>query len=45
MKWAVKHGIIGGVTTNTLVPSGTATRAQAAQMFMSFYNFILDELD
>ena len=40
MSWAVKHGIISGVTTSTLVPAGTATRAQAAQMFMSFYDFL-----
>ena len=40
MSWAVKHGIISGVTTSTLVPAGTATRAQAAQMFMSFSDFL-----
>lgn len=40
MSWAVKYGIISGVTTTTLVPAGTATRAQAAQMFMSFYDFL-----
>ena len=31
--WAVKHGIISGMGNNMLDPRGTATRAQAAQIF------------
>ena len=34
--WAVEHGIITGVTDTTLVPQGTATRAQCAAMLMRF---------
>ena len=34
--WAVEHGIISGVTDTTLVPQGTATRAQCAAMLMRF---------
>ena len=36
MSWAVENGIITGVTATTLVPQGTATRAQAAAMLMRF---------
>ncbi len=36
MAWAVEHGIISGVTDTTLVPQGTATRAQCAAMLMRF---------
>ena len=36
MAWAVEHGIITGVTDTTLVPQGTATRAQCAAMLMRF---------
>lgn len=36
MAWAVENGIITGVTATTLVPQGTATRAQAAAMLMRF---------
>lgn len=32
MRWAVKHGIISGMTANTLDPQGTLTRAQIATM-------------
>ena len=36
MSWAVENGIITGVTESTLVPQGTATRAQCAAMLMRF---------
>ena len=36
MQWACGEGIITGVTESTLVPQGTATRAQAAAMLMRF---------
>lgn len=36
MQWACGAGIIGGVTTSTLLPEGTATRAQVATMLMRF---------
>ena len=36
MAWAVEKGIVTGVTATTLVPQGTATRAQAAAMLMRF---------
>ena len=36
MRWAVENGVISGVTANTLVPQGTATRAQCAAMLMRF---------
>ena len=36
MAWAVEHGIISGVTDTTLVPQGTATRAQCAAILMRF---------
>lgn len=35
-QWACGAGIIEGVTDSTLVPGGTATRAQAATMLMRF---------
>ena len=36
MQWACGSGVITGVTDTTLVPQGTATRAQAAAMLMRF---------
>ena len=36
MAWAVEKGIIEGVTDTTIVPAGTATRAQCAAMLMRF---------
>ena len=36
IKWAVEHGIITGMTDTTLVPQGSATRAQCAAMLMRF---------
>ena len=36
MAWAVEHGIITGMTDTTIVPQGTATRAQCAAMLMRF---------
>lgn len=37
MAWAVKNEIITGVTYTRLNPTGNATRAAVAQMFMNFY--------
>lgn len=39
MGWAVRNGVIGGVTNTTLCSNNTATRAEVAQMFMNFYDF------
>lgn len=36
MGWAVAKGLISGVTESTLVPGGSATRAQAAMILMRF---------
>ena len=36
VSWAVSEGIIAGMTETTLVPRGTATRAQTAVLFMGF---------
>ena len=36
MSWAIDEGIITGMTDTTLVPQGTATRAQCAAIFMRF---------
>ena len=36
MAWAVEHSIITGMTDTTIVPQGTATRAQCAAMLMRF---------
>ncbi len=36
LAWAVGEGIINGITTTTLSPKGTATRAQAAVMLKKF---------
>lgn len=35
-KWAVKNNIISGRTSKTLVPKGTATRAEVATILMRF---------
>ncbi len=40
--WAVENGIVTGVTTTTLVPQGTATRAQAAAMLMRYMENIAE---
>lgn len=40
MSWAVKNSIVTGVTTTRLNPTGTATRAEAAQMLMNFYSYL-----
>ena len=40
MQWACGAGIITGVTDATLVPQGTATRAQCAAMLMRFVEAI-----
>ena len=36
MRWAVERGIIGGFSDGRLAPQGQATRAQVAQILMSF---------
>ncbi len=36
MKWAVGAGLISGRTATTIVPGGTATRAEAATLLMRF---------
>ena len=36
MTWAVENGIIQGMTETTLVPKGTATRAQVATILMRY---------
>lgn len=36
LAWAVENGIIAGQGNGTLSPGGQATRAQVAQMFMSY---------
>ncbi len=36
MKWANAEGLITGRTTAALVPSGNATRAETAAIFMRF---------
>ena len=38
IRWAVDQGILGGTNDNRLLPQGSATRAEAAQMMMNFYN-------
>lgn len=41
MSWAVAEGLISGMTETTLVPKGTATRAQVATILMRFVNYVL----
>ena len=38
--WAVENGILSGFGNGQLVPGGTATRAQAAQMLKNFMESI-----
>lgn len=40
MCWAYKAGVVTGTTGSRLNPQGTASRAEAAQMIMSFYIFL-----
>jgi len=40
MKWAVAAGLINGMTDTTIVPQGTAIRAQVAAMVQRLDNFI-----
>ncbi len=42
MAWAVREGIISGMTETTLAPKATANRAQAARMLMKYREY-LDE--
>ena len=41
MQWACGSGIVTGVTESTLVPQGTATRAQCAAMLMRFIEGVI----
>ena len=41
MQWACGSGIVTGVTDSTLVPQGTATRAQCAAMLMRFIEGVI----
>ncbi|MDY3013659.1 MAG: phage tail tip lysozyme [Evtepia sp.] len=43
MSWANAEGIITGMTSTTLVPKGTATRAQAAVIFYRFCETVVPE--
>ena len=36
MAWAIEKGVVTGVTSTTLAPQATATRAQAATILMRF---------
>ena len=36
MEWAIARGVIDGMTSNTLQPQGTATRAHCATIFMRY---------
>ena len=36
MRWAVSQKLINGMTTDTLVPAGTTTRAQLAVILMRY---------
>lgn len=40
MKWSVAEGLISGVDSTTIAPSGTATRAQTATILMRFCNLV-----
>lgn len=44
MNWAVGQGIINGRGGNMLIPTGTATRAEAAQMLMNYQQNIAPAL-
>ena len=43
VKWSVAKELIKGVTTSTLDPSGSATRAQAAIILMRYVQNIIEE--
>ncbi len=40
MRWATAKQIVSGTAQNTLSPSGTTTRAQAAQLMMRFFEIV-----
>ena len=42
MRWAYAEGIVDGVGGNKLDPSGNATRAQIAPIFMRFSGLLAD---
>ncbi|MBQ4561377.1 MAG: S-layer homology domain-containing protein [Clostridia bacterium] len=44
VEWAVYNGVISGVGNNRLDPGGTATRAQAAQLFYSVHYMKYEEM-
>ena len=39
MRWCVGAGLVNGMTTTTLAPKGTATRAQVAAMVQRFADY------
>ena len=45
MQWANANGIVNGMTETTLVPQGTATRAQVATMLMNFCENVVTEAE
>lgn len=40
MGWAVKNSVVTGATATKLNPTSSATRAETAQMFMNFYEYL-----
>lgn len=40
MGWAIKNSVVTGVTATKLNPTSSATRAETAQMFMNFYEYL-----
>jgi hypothetical protein len=45
VRWAIAEDILNGRSTTTIVPTGTATRAEAAMLFMHFLEDFLNEAD
>ncbi|MBR4701649.1 MAG: S-layer homology domain-containing protein [Oscillospiraceae bacterium] len=43
MAWAVENGLVSGKTATTLVPKGTATRAEIAVILMGFVRYMAAE--
>ena len=40
IRWAVENGIVKGYTNSTLKPQGDATRAEVAEMFKNFVEYL-----
>ena len=40
MMWAIKQGLITGISETTIAPQGQASRAQCAAIFMRFVSFM-----